>query len=65
MEEPHGKPQYSRDAYEACNRVRVQEGIKGPLPPVGGEPGEADNPHYDTLEEEVRGLFGSDTLEEV
>jgi len=43
----------------------VQEGIKDPPPPVGGEPGEADNPHDDTLEEEVRGPFASDTLEEV
>jgi hypothetical protein len=34
-----------------------------PPPPVGSEPGEADNPHNGTLEE-VRKLFASDALEE-
>src|SRR5215207_1154077 len=31
-QEPHRNGQYSRDAYKACNRARVQEGIKTPLP---------------------------------
>jgi DNA-binding transcriptional ArsR family regulator len=61
---PHSNRQYSRGAYEACNRVRVQEGIKDPPPPVGGEPGEADNPEDDALEV-VRNLFAQDTVEEV
>src|SRR5215213_613957 len=32
-QEPHGNAQYSRDAYEACSRARVQEGVKDPPPP--------------------------------
>jgi hypothetical protein len=32
-QEPHRNGQYSMDAYKACNRARVQEGIKCPLPP--------------------------------
>jgi hypothetical protein len=32
-QEPHSNGQYSNDAYKACNRARVQEGIKTPLPP--------------------------------
>jgi hypothetical protein len=32
-QEPHRNGQYLDDAYKACNRVRVQEGIKTPLPP--------------------------------
>jgi hypothetical protein len=32
-QEPHTNGQYSRDAYAACNRARVQEGSKPPLPP--------------------------------
>jgi hypothetical protein len=31
--EPHRNGQYSEDAYKACSRARVQEGIKTPLPP--------------------------------
>jgi transposase-like protein len=63
VQEPHGKAQNSGNAYKACNRVRVQEGIKNPPPPIGSKPGEADNPHDDTLED-VRDLFASDALEE-
>jgi hypothetical protein len=44
--------------------VRVQEGIKTPPPPIGGEPGDIDN-HQDDIIEEVRDLFSSDALEEV
>src|SRR5215213_6053393 len=33
-QEPHRNRQYSSDAYKACNRARVQEGIKNPPPPV-------------------------------
>jgi hypothetical protein len=29
-QEPHGNAQYWDDAYKACNRARVQEGIKNP-----------------------------------
>jgi hypothetical protein len=61
---PHSNGQYSNDAYKACNRVRVQEGIKTPPPPIGGEPGDIDN-HQDDIIEEVRDLFSSDALEEV
>jgi len=61
--EPHRNGQYSSDAYKACNRARVQEGIKTPPPPSGIEPGEADN-HQDDIIEEVRDLFVSDVLEE-
>src|SRR5215217_3662844 len=32
-QEPHSNRQYSSYAYKACNRVRVQEGIKKPPPP--------------------------------
>ncbi len=32
-QEPHSNGQSSGDAYKACNRVRVQEGIKNPPPP--------------------------------
>jgi len=64
-QEPHCGAQYSKDAYKACNRARVQEGIKDPPPPSGSDPAEADNPQDDTLEEEVRDLFASDALEEV
>jgi DNA-binding transcriptional ArsR family regulator len=63
-QEPHGNGQNSENAYKACNRARVQEGIKNPPPPVGSEPGEVDNPQDDTLVE-VRDLFASDALEEV
>jgi hypothetical protein len=63
-QEPHRKGQNSDDAYKACNRARVQEGIKTPPPPTGSEPREADNPQDDIIEE-VRGLFAQDALEEV
>jgi hypothetical protein len=32
-QDPHRNGQYPNDAYKACNRARVQEGIKTPLPP--------------------------------
>jgi hypothetical protein len=63
-QEPHGNAQNPDDAYEACTRARVQEGIKDPPPPIGSKRGEADNPQDDTLEE-VRDLFASDAWEEV
>jgi hypothetical protein len=64
-QQPHGTARNSEDAYKACSRARVQQEIKDPPPPVGGEPAEADNPQDDTLEE-VRDLFASDdALEEV
>jgi hypothetical protein len=59
-QEPHGNGQNSGDAYKACNRARVQEGIKAPPPPTDEEPGAVDNPQDDTLEEEVRNLFAGD-----
>jgi hypothetical protein len=62
-QEPHTNGQYSGDAYKACNRARMQEGINNPPPPVGSE-GEADHPQDGTLEE-VRSLLASDALEEV
>jgi hypothetical protein len=62
-QEPHSDGQNPDDAYKVCNRVRVQEGIKDPPPPVGCEPGDADNPHDGTLEE-VRDLFTSDALKD-
>jgi MarR family len=63
-QEPHRNGQYSRDAYKACSRARVQEGIKYPPPPSGTEPGDIDN-NQDDIIEEVRDLFASDALEEV
>jgi MarR family protein len=63
-QEPHGNGQNSEDAYKACNRAPVQEGIKNPPPPAGDEPGEPSNPEDDTLEE-VRHLFTRDSVEEV
>jgi len=63
--EPHRNGQYSNDAYKACNRARVQEGIKYPPPPSGSEPGDIDNYQSDIIIEEVRDLFASDALEEV
>jgi len=62
-QEPLGNGQYSNDAYKACNRARVQEGIKTPPPPSGSEPRDIDN-NPDALTEEVRDLFASDALEE-
>ena len=61
-QEPHGNGQRSNDAYEACNRAPVQEGIKDPPPPVGSEPVEADNSQDDALEV-VRNLFNLDAGE--
>jgi hypothetical protein len=63
-QEPHRNGQNSDDAYKACNRARVQEGIKNPPPPSGCEPGEADN-NQDDIIKEVHDLFASDALEEV
>jgi DNA-binding transcriptional ArsR family regulator len=62
-QEPHRNGQNSDDAYKACNRARVQEGIKDPPPPVSSEPGDVDSPPDDIIEE-VRDLFASDALEE-
>jgi hypothetical protein len=62
-QEPHSNGQYSDDAYKACNRARVQEGIKNPPPPVGNELEVVDNPQDNTLDE-VRDLFAQDTAEE-
>jgi CRP-like cAMP-binding protein len=64
-QEPHRNGENLADAYKACSRARVQEGIKPPPPPSGNEPGDTDNPQYETLEQEVRNLFASDALEEV
>jgi hypothetical protein len=63
-QESHRKGQNSENVYKACNRARVQEGIKNPPAPSRNEPGEADNPQDDTLAE-VRDLFASDVLEEL
>jgi DNA-binding transcriptional ArsR family regulator len=63
-QKPHRNGQYSDDAYKACSRARVQEGIKTPPPPSGSKPAEIDNP-ADAIIEEVRDLFASDALEEV
>jgi hypothetical protein len=61
---PHSSGQNPNDAYKACSRVCVQEGIKIPPPSLDGEPGEANTAQY-ALIEEVRDLFSSDTLEDV
>ena len=61
---PHSNGQNSDDAYKACNRARVQEGVQYPPPSVGSGPGEADNPKDETLNE-VRGLFAQDVAEDV
>jgi DNA-binding transcriptional ArsR family regulator len=63
-QELHRNGQYLDDAYKACNRARVQEGIEYPPPPLDNELEDADNPQYQTLEEEVRDLFASDAVEE-
>jgi hypothetical protein len=62
--EPHGKGQNYANAYKACNRARVQEGIKDPPPPAASEPKEADDPQDGALEE-VRDLFANDVMEGV
>jgi DNA-binding transcriptional ArsR family regulator len=64
-QEPHRNGQNSNDAYRACNRACVQEGIKTPSPPLDNKLEDTDNPQYETLEQEVRNLFASDALEEV
>jgi DNA-binding transcriptional ArsR family regulator len=64
-QEPHRNGQYSNDAYKACSRARVQEGIKYPPPPSGSEPGDIDNNHDAIIVEEVRDLFASDVVEAV
>jgi hypothetical protein len=62
-QESHRNGQNSDDAYEACNRARVQEGIKTPPPPIAIEPGDI-NSHQADIIEEVRDLFASDAVEE-
>jgi len=62
---PHRNGQNSDDAYKACNRAGVQEGIKTPPPPSGSEPGDIDDNQDDIVIEEVRDLFAIDALEEV
>jgi hypothetical protein len=64
-QELHRNGQNSVDAYKACNRARVQEGINYPPPPSGSEPGGIDKHQDDLIIEEVRDLFASDALEEV
>jgi hypothetical protein len=64
-QEPHRNGQCSMDAYKACSRARVQEGIETPPPLLGSEPIEADNHQDDIIIEEVRDLFASDAVEEV
>ena len=63
-QKPHSNARNPEDAYKACSRARVQEGIKNPPPPVDNKPGEVDYPKDGTLEE-VRNLLASDALEEV
>jgi MarR family len=60
--EPHSNGRNSDDAYKACSRARVQEGIKYPPPPSGNEQGDIDT-HPDDITEEVRDLFAQDTAE--
>ena len=62
-QEPHRKGQNSDDAYKACNRARVQEGIKDPPPPTGDGTAKPGNPEDDIIEE-VRDLLAQDTVEE-
>jgi DNA-binding transcriptional ArsR family regulator len=63
-QEPHRNGQYSNDAYKACSRARVQEGIKYPPPPSGSEPADIYNHQADINIDEVRDLFASDALED-
>jgi hypothetical protein len=60
---PYSNGQNSSDAYKACNRVRVQEGIKNPPLPSDNELEDLNNPPDDVIEE-VRDLFAQDTAEE-
>jgi hypothetical protein len=62
-QEPHVNARNSEDAYKACNRARVQEGIKNPPPPLDSELGEPSNPEDDIIEE-VRALLAQDAAEE-
>jgi hypothetical protein len=61
-QEPHANAQCSEVAYKACNRVRVQEGIKDPSPLACTEP-EKTGDLEDDIIEEVRDLFDRDTVE--
>jgi hypothetical protein len=61
---PPGNAQNSEDAYKACNRARVQVGIKAPPPPTAGEPGEPSNSEDDVVIEEVRDLLALDVVEQ-
>jgi hypothetical protein len=63
-QEPHNNGQYSDNAYKACTRARVQEGIENPPTPVARESGDVDNPPGNIIEV-VRDLFASDAVEEV
>jgi hypothetical protein len=63
-QEPHRNGQNSDDAYKACSRACVQEGIKTPPPSSGSGLIEADS-HQDDIIEVVRDLFAIDALEEV
>jgi len=60
--EPHGKGQNSANAYKACNRARVQEGIEDPPPPTEDQPEETGNPE-DHIIGDVRDLFAHDAME--
>jgi hypothetical protein len=62
-QKPHRNGQNSEDAYKACSRARVQEGIKYPPPSSGSEPIGADDLQDDIIQE-VRDLFVQDTVEE-
>jgi hypothetical protein len=59
----HSHGRNPEEAYKACNRARVQEGIQNPPPPVASEPGDVDIPPDDIIED-VRDLFSSDALEQ-
>jgi hypothetical protein len=61
-QEPHGSAENVVIAYKACNRARVQEGIKDPPPPTEDEPEETGNPD-DHIIGEGRDLFAHDAME--